>query len=206
MAPSSRFWDRIAKRYAKSPVADEEAYRKKLEITRGYFRPGMEVLEFGCGTGTTAVRHAPHVKYILATDISEKMLEFARERAREAGVSNVTFQQSSVEELKVPDRSLDAVMAHSILHLVENRDDIIARVFKMLRPGGVFISSTVCKDAFGIWRYVLPVGRLFGLFPLVRTFTAEELEDSMTRAGFEIDHRWQPNKKKALFIVARAPA
>ncbi len=51
MDRSARFWDRIAKRYARTPVADEAAYQRKLKITRGYLRPDMEVMEFGCGTG-----------------------------------------------------------------------------------------------------------------------------------------------------------
>ena len=55
MATSARFWDRIAERYSKSPVADEAAYQKKLQVTREYFRPDMEVLEIGCGTGSTAI-------------------------------------------------------------------------------------------------------------------------------------------------------
>ncbi|MDJ0945640.1 MAG: hypothetical protein QNJ30_19405 [Kiloniellales bacterium] len=46
MQQPSRFWDRIAERYSKRPVADEAAYQRKLEVTREYFRPEMEVLEF----------------------------------------------------------------------------------------------------------------------------------------------------------------
>ena len=49
MTHSARFWDRIAARYARKPVADEAAYQKKLAVTREYLRPDMEVLEFGCG-------------------------------------------------------------------------------------------------------------------------------------------------------------
>ena len=61
MKQQSKVWDRFAKRYAKSPVADQDAYQKKLQITREYLRPDMEVLEFGCGTGSTAIAHAPYV-------------------------------------------------------------------------------------------------------------------------------------------------
>ena len=60
MGTSSKFWDRIADRYSRRPVADEAAYQKKLEVTRQYFRPEMQVLEFGCGTGSTAIAHAPY--------------------------------------------------------------------------------------------------------------------------------------------------
>lgn len=49
---------------------------------------------------------------------------------------------------------------------------------------------------------ILPIGRFFGLLPLVKFFTAEELEGNLTDAGFRIDHQWQPGKSKAVFIVA----
>ena len=54
MAKSEQFWDKTAERYAKSPVSDEATYQRKLAETQSYFTPGMRVLEFGCGTGTTA--------------------------------------------------------------------------------------------------------------------------------------------------------
>jgi hypothetical protein len=47
MDQSSKFWDKIAERYSKRPVADEAAYQKKLQVTREYFRQDMEVLEIG---------------------------------------------------------------------------------------------------------------------------------------------------------------
>ena len=77
MSQPSRFWDKIADRYAKKPVSDEAAYQKKLRVTRDYLRPDMDVLEFGCGTGSTAITHAPFVKHIQAIDISSRMIEIA---------------------------------------------------------------------------------------------------------------------------------
>ncbi len=70
MSGENRFWDKRAAKYAQHPVADQAAYEKKLEITRTHFRPDSEVLETGCGTGSTALAHAPYVKHILATDFS----------------------------------------------------------------------------------------------------------------------------------------
>ena len=64
MDKSAKFWDRIAKRYSKQPVADETSYQKKLQITHEYLKPDMEVLELGCGTGSTAIIHSPYVKHI----------------------------------------------------------------------------------------------------------------------------------------------
>ena len=204
MGQPSRFWDRVAKRYARQPIADEGAYQRKLEVTRGYFRPDMEVLEFGCGTGSTALLHAPYVKHILAIDISAKMLEIARGKAEAGKVGNVTFEQAAIDGFTAPEESFDAVLGLSILHLLADKEAVIAKVHRMLKPGGVFVTSTVCLgDTMAWFKLVGPVGAFLGVIPVVKVFTAKELEDSLTAAGFEIDHRWQPAKGKSVFIVAK---
>jgi ubiquinone/menaquinone biosynthesis C-methylase UbiE len=203
MAQPSRFWDWHAKGYAKRPVTDEAAYRRKLKLTQDYLTPGMEVLEMGCGTGTTALIHAPFVKHITGIDISRNMIEIARAKAESGNVGNVTFQQTSIDGLETPDSSYDAVMGHSILHLLENKEAVIARVHRMLKPGGVFVSSTACLGGrWPVLRAILPAGHFLGLLPLVKFFTVEELECDLTNAGFRIDRQWQPDKSDAVFIVA----
>jgi ubiquinone/menaquinone biosynthesis C-methylase UbiE len=208
VAQPSKFWDRHAKGYAKRPVADEAAYQKKLKVTQDYLRPDMEVLEFGCGTGTTALIHAPFVRHIRAIDISGKMLEIARAKAEAGDIKNVTVECASIEELAAADATYDAVMGHSILHLLEDKKSAIASAHRMLKPGGVFITSTACLGGTMpalrvVLRVVLPVGRFFGLLPLVKFFTEEELERDLTEAGFRIDYQWQPGKGKSVFIVAK---
>jgi len=204
MGSSSRFWDRIANRYSRQPIADEAAYQKKLEITRSYFRSDMEVLEFGCGTGSTAISHSPSVRHIRAIDISSKMIEIAEEKAANAKIENITFEQSTIEMINVPDQSFDVVLGLSILHLLEDKEDAISKVHRMLKPGGVFVTSTSCiGDSMKFFKVIAPVGKFLGLMPLVRVFTTEELAASLTDAGFEIDHQWQPGKGKAVFIVAK---
>ena len=207
MSQPSKFWDRIAERYAKKPVADEAAYQKKLQVTRDYFRPDMAVMELGCGTGSTAIAHAPYVKHIRAIDISSNMIEIAQRKADADNVTNVTFERSTIEDASAANQSLDAVLALSVLHLLENKDAVIAKVYGMLKPGGIFVTSTACLGDTMTWfKVIAPIGRALGVIPLVKVFTARELEDSLTGAGFRIDHRWQPGKGKALFIVAKKPA
>ncbi len=204
MQQPSRFWDRIAERYSRRPVADEAAYRRKLEVTRGYLRPEMEVLEFGCGTGSTALVHAPHVKRILAIDISAKMIEIARGKAAAAGIENVAFEQATIEGFSAPEGRFDAVLGLSILHLLDDRAAAIAKVHRMLKPGGLVVSSTACLgDTMKWFKLVGPLGAALGLIPKVQVFTVKDLENSLTAAGFEIDHQWQPGKGKAVFIVAK---
>ncbi len=207
MDENARFWNRIAKKYSKRPVGDEAAYERKLEITRSFLTPETEVFEFGCGTGTTARRHAPYAKHILAIDISPAMLGIARTMAKAQGVGNVTFREAGIGSLKAPEASFDMVMAHSILHLLRDRDGAIAKSFRLLRPGGIFVSSTTCMaDGFGFMRPILPLGRMLGFFPYVSIFSSDELRAAIEQVGFEIVEDWRPGKRKATFFVARKPS
>lgn len=203
MKSSKEFWDKSAQRYAKSRVRDEASYQKKLAITQGYFQPNWSVLEFGCGTGSTALVHAPHVKEILATDISGKMLEIAAQKARDAGVENVRFQQGTLDSLDLEAESFDAVLGLNILHLLEDAEAAIIRAHELLKPCGVFVSSTaLVGELMVLWRLLIPAMQAVGLAPFVNRFSRQSLVTMLTNAGFSIDYEWQPDKA-SVFLIAR---
>lgn len=202
---SVSFWNRIASRYAKTPVPDEAVYQQKLEITQKYFRPDMTVLEFGCGTGSTAIIHAPRVKKYLAIDVSPRMIDIAKGKLLDTDIHNLTFKTQAMEELDVEDASFDAILGLSILHLMNDPDAAIRRVSKMLKPGGVFVSSTACLgDTMPLFRYVAPIGKFLGLIPKVQMLTHKQLISSLEQAGFTIDYEMAPKgKSHAYFLVAQ---
>lgn len=204
MQRPAKFWDRMAERYAKTPIADEAAYQNKLAVTQRYLRPDMEVLEIGCGTGSTALVHAPLVRHIQAIDISANMIAIARDKAEAGGVANVDFEQCAIDDFAAPAASFDAVLGLSILHLVADRDAVIGKLHGLLKPGGVLVTSTACLgDTMAYFRLIAPVGRWLGLLPLVKVFKKAELLDSLSAGGFTIDHEWQPGRGKSVFVVAR---
>ncbi|MCB2385667.1 class I SAM-dependent methyltransferase [Thalassolituus alkanivorans] len=203
MKDSKTFWDNSAQRYAKSRIQDEAAYRKKLEITQRYLQPDWSVLEFGCGTGSTAMVHAPYVKEVLATDISDNMLAIAAQKTKDAGIGNIRFQQGTLESINPPVASFDAVLGLNILHLLEDPDSAISASYKALKPGGVFITSTaLVKEMNILWRMLIPVMQVLNLAPFVHRFNKTELVEKLNHAGFSIDHLWQP-AAQSVFIVAR---
>lgn len=207
MYKPEKFWNRLAKRYAKSPVSNEAVYQEKLDRTRKYLTPETRVLEFGCGTGTTAVAHAPYVKHIHATDLSTNMLEFAQGKIDAAGIANITLTCISIEELAKSGATYDVVMGHSILHLLEDKEVVIAKVYDLLEPGGVFVSSTtVSSRPKPVLTAVLALGKRIGLLPLVQFYSEESLVHSLTSAGFLIDQQWLPEGSDAVFIVTKKPA
>lgn len=203
MKDAKTFWDKTAPRYAKSPIKDVASYEKKLALTQAYFQPDWRVLEFGCGTGTTAITHAPHVQNILATDISGAMLAIAEAKARDAGIENVRFQRGALEDLRLAPASFNAVLGLNILHLLSNVEATIAQVYELLKPGGIFVSNTVLLDELPIyWRMLIPPLQAVGFAPPVSRLRKSSLVAMLIDAGFSIEYELQP-RRKSLFVIAK---
>lgn len=208
MPASAAFWDRTAARYAASPIADEAAYQTKVAATQRLLRPDMDLFEFGCGTGSTALLHAPRVRHIRAVDFSGRMIEIAENKARAAGITNVSFEQGAIETVDLKPQSLDIVLALSVLHLLPNKGAAIAKVFAALKPGGYFVSSTACiREMVPALALLAPVANRLNLsfLPYLDAMSSRQLLAAITQPGFVVEHQWQPTRKAALFVIARKP-
>jgi ubiquinone/menaquinone biosynthesis C-methylase UbiE len=198
----AQFWDRVAPGYSQSPIADTQSYARKLAATQARMQPNMKVLEFGCGTGSTALEHAPHVAHIDATDISAAMIAIGHQKAVDAGISNVSFKQSSLEEFEA-DGSYDMVLALNLLHLVPDRPAALAKIHRLLKPDGFFISSTVClADRMWYLRPVIPVLQWIGKAPYVSFTGAKDVLHEMSAAGFEEQEHFAHGRANSLFVIA----
>ncbi len=207
-AGDARFWDRIARKYAADPIADMAGYERTLERARHYLKADDAAFEFGCGTGTTALKLAPHLKRIVATDISGEMIAIAREKAEAEGCANAEFAVATPEAAPWPDAEFDAVLGFNILHLLPSREAALRGVSRLLKPGGVFISKTPClKDMNPLIRLAVPLMRMVGKAPEhVGFFSAGELESDIAAAGFEIVERARHasrGKDPRVFLAAR---
>lgn len=201
---SAKFWDRIANKYAKTPISDQAAYEKKLQLTREFFTQESKVLEFGCGTGSTAILHSPFVENIEAIDISANMLEIAKQKARNEQVSNINFKQASIDDYDAPAESFDVILGLSILHLLEDKAEALQKVHRMLKPNSVFISSTACVgDKMAFFKLLVPIGKFFGFLPTLDVFSTKQLKDCLIKANFDIDYEWKPEKSMAVFMIAK---
>jgi 2-polyprenyl-3-methyl-5-hydroxy-6-metoxy-1,4-benzoquinol methylase len=200
-----RFWDRLASKYARQPISDQETYEKKLAITRKYLTPQSSIFEFGCGTGSTALLHAPHVDYILATDLAENMLDVGRVRAAEADIQNVDFQRIGIEEFDPAGHSFDVVLGLNILHLCRDPDAVTRKVRALLKPGGYFIQSTAClKDASFILRLAIPLMQAVGKAPNVSFLSEDDILSMLDRNGFDLTESLRTDSSmSANFYVAQ---
>jgi len=210
MHSSADFWDKLAVRYAKSPIRDMEAYEYTLDRTRSYLKPTDRVLELGCGTGTTAVKLSGDAGEIVASDVAAQMVEIGKVRAAEAGAGNVHFVQADMDDPGLRGVPYDVVMAFNLLHLIEATDVALAHISDMVKPGGLFISKTACLAEGGgslklrAIKLALPLMRLLGKAPYVHFFTIGALERAVERAGFEIIEAGNfPANPPSRYLVAR---
>ncbi|MEO1493388.1 MAG: class I SAM-dependent methyltransferase [Pseudomonadota bacterium] len=203
-AGAQSFWDRIAPKYARKPVADQDAYDAKLSRVRSLLKPTDRVLEIGCGTGSTAMHLADSVAHITATDISRGMIKIAQAKQDNATSKNVTFLQVGANDT-VDSQPFDAVCAFSLLHLVDDIPGVLQSVRRQLKPGGLFLSKTACLSEVNVFiRAAIVVMRVFGFAPKVTVLNAEMLAKRICEAGFEIEQiSYFGANRMSPFIVAR---
>jgi len=201
---SAKFWDRIALRYSKQPISDPQSYEKKLATTQSHMHPNMKVLELGCGTGSTAIIHAPHVTEIVATDVSSRMISIGREKAKNEGINNINFINTSVEDFDATEGSFDMVLALNLIHLLSDRQAALSKIYRLLKPGGIFISSTVClSNKLWFLRPMIWVMQCFGKAPYVTFLNDANVLKEIEAVGFDALDHWTHGNSNSLFLVAK---
>lgn len=205
VSKESKFWDRFAHKYSLSPIPNQQIYEKKLAMTQQYLAPEKSVLEFGCGTGSTAIIHAPFVKHIKATDFSKNMIAIAQKKAKEKNISNITFECTEVTDIDEQQEQFDVILGLNILHLLKNKEKTLSKVYSLLKPGGVFVTSTACLQEHNCLKhlkFIAPLGRFLGLLPFVKIFSKNELISLHEKVGFKKEIEWSPDKV-SLFMISR---
>jgi SAM-dependent methyltransferase len=206
----ARFWDRIARKYAADPIADMPGYEATLRRVQGLLTAEMNVLEIGCGTGSTALRLAPFTRRLLATDVSAGMIAIAREKLAAEPIPQLAFALADADAPAIGPGDYDAVLAFNLLHLVSYLDQALAQAVQALKPGGRLISKTACVAEMNplIRWLAIPVMQAIGKAPHVLLFDADTLQAAMVRQGLVIEaveRHGTKGKDIRVFIVARKP-
>ena len=148
--------------------------------------PGETVLDLGSGGGIdvllSAKRVGPEGK-AYGLDMTDEMLQLARENQEKAGATNVEFLKGTIEDIPLPDGSVDVIISNCVINLSGDKEKVIQEAFRVLKPGGRFAVSDVVVDGdvpdevrknMELW-----VGCIAGALQV------SEFRNLLTQAGFE---------------------
>src|ERR1700722_8753161 len=176
-------------------------------------KPGEVVLDLGSGGGIDVLLSAKRVGPLgkaYGLDMTDEMLALARENQRQAGVENVEFLKGEVENIPLPDNSVDVVISNCVINLSADKDSVLREAFRVLKPGGRFAVSDVVvrgsvpdsvRQSMLLW-----VGCIAGALEEqdyraklhtagfadvsiepTRTYSVEDARHFLTEAGIDVD-------------------
>ena len=156
--------------------------------------PGEVVLDLGSGGGIdvllSARRVGPNGK-AYGLDMTDEMLDLARENQRKAEIMNIEFLKGEMEDIPLPDNSVDVIISNCVINLSVDKDRVLSEAFRVLRPGGRFaVSDIIVRGEVSerIQRNIeLWIGCLAGVLE------EQEYQTKLAQAGF-IDVDLEPTR------------
>ena len=153
--------------------------------------PGETVLDLGSGGGIDVLLSARRVGptgKAYGLDMTDEMLALARENQRKSGIENVEFLKGEIENIPLPDNSVDVIISNCVINLSADKDRVLREAFRVLKPGGRFAVSDVVvhgdvpaevQRSLELW-----VGCIAG------ALKDSEYMEKLAKAGFE-KHRYR---------------
>jgi ubiquinone/menaquinone biosynthesis C-methylase UbiE len=146
---------------------------------------GETVLDLGSGAGADILISAGRVGAsgrAIGLDMTDEMLDLARANAAQAGVSNVEFVKGHIEDIPLPDASVDVVISNCVINLAGDKAKVLAEAARVLKPGGRFAVSDVIADPGMDDATRADVAQWTGC--IAGALTRQEFEAALAAAGF----------------------
>jgi len=149
-------------------------------------KPGETVLDLGSGGGIDVLLSARRVGLTgkaYGLDMTDEMLALARENQRKAGVENVEFLKGEIENIPLPDNSVDVVISNCVINLSGDKDRVLGEAYRVLKPGGRFAVSDVVVH--GDVPETIRQNMLLWVGCIAGALQDSDYAAKLTKAGFE---------------------
>jgi ubiquinone/menaquinone biosynthesis C-methylase UbiE len=157
-AKAAATYDAAADHFDDEPLAFWERIGRRT-VERLGLPAGAKVLDVGCGTGASALPAAHAVGpsgSVVGVDLSARLLDRARAKARTQGLSNIDFRQADMTSLGYPDGGFDAVVSVFSVFFVPDMEGLVRELWRMVRPGGKLAVTTwgprIFEPAYSRWQ------------------------------------------------------
>jgi SAM-dependent methyltransferase len=157
-------------------------WARRVRMLSSHLRPGMTVLELGCGTGYFTQELARSGADVIAIDVSPELLEIARSNC---SAPNVQYQIQNASALSYSDAVFDSVVGSSILHHLEI-EEALREIYRVLKPGGTiyFTEPNMLNPQIAIQKNVPSIKRRLGDSPDETAFFRWPLRRLMEQTGY----------------------
>jgi 2-polyprenyl-3-methyl-5-hydroxy-6-metoxy-1,4-benzoquinol methylase len=157
-------------------------WARRVKMLSGHLRPGMAVLELGCGTGTFTRELAQSGADIIAIDLSPELLEIARTNC---SAQNVRYQTENAYALSYPDGAFDSVVGSSVLHHLEV-EEALRNIYRVLKPNGTifFTEPNMLNPQIAVQKNVPWIKRKLGDSPDETAFFRWRLRRLLEQTGY----------------------
>ena len=151
-----------------------------------HLRPGETVLDLGCGGGLDVFLAAKKVGptgRVIGIDMTTAMIERARANAIAGGYMNVEFHQATIDNLPLPDASIDCVISNCVLNLAPDKPAVFREIFRVLKPGGRVAMSDIALKAELPEAVATSIAAYVGC--IAGAIRVEEYRTELLKANFE---------------------